>query len=128
MYLPKRRHNHVHVQNNKDEFDRELFEPTHDDWDIMKMPWKAAMDCITKTYTMMMEAFSDMRKVLRRYLYLSIKSQKISVCPQYFLPSLVPVLFEESVASFVQTFLEEQKENKKVSKVPNAKSPITFLP
>jgi len=26
-------HNHVDVQTNEDEFDRELYEPTHDGWD-----------------------------------------------------------------------------------------------
>jgi len=33
VHLPKRRHNHVDVTNNKDEFDHKLFESTHDDWD-----------------------------------------------------------------------------------------------
>jgi hypothetical protein len=33
VHLPERRHNHVDVPNNEDEFDHELFEPTHDDWD-----------------------------------------------------------------------------------------------
>ena len=32
VHLPKRCHNNLDVPNNEDEFDRELFEPTHD-WD-----------------------------------------------------------------------------------------------
>jgi hypothetical protein len=41
---------------------------------VMKMPWTAAMDCTTKTYTMMMESFSDMRKVLRRHLEVMLET------------------------------------------------------
>jgi hypothetical protein len=32
VHLPERRRNCVDVPNNEDEFDRDLFEPTHDDW------------------------------------------------------------------------------------------------
>jgi hypothetical protein len=32
VHLPEQRHNYVDVPNNEDEFDRELFEPRHDDW------------------------------------------------------------------------------------------------
>ena len=31
--IPELRNNHVHVQSNEEEFDRELFEPAHDGWD-----------------------------------------------------------------------------------------------
>jgi hypothetical protein len=31
--LREQRRNHVDVETNEYEFDRELFEPTHDDWD-----------------------------------------------------------------------------------------------
>jgi hypothetical protein len=30
VHIPGRRHNHVDVQTNEDEFDHELFKPTHD--------------------------------------------------------------------------------------------------
>jgi hypothetical protein len=33
VHIPGRRHNHVDVQTNEDEFNRELFEPMHDGWD-----------------------------------------------------------------------------------------------
>jgi hypothetical protein len=41
VHVPGRCHNHVDVQTNEDEFDRELCEPTHDAWVI-----KDDMDCL----------------------------------------------------------------------------------
>jgi hypothetical protein len=43
---------------------------------VMKMPWTTPMDCTTQTYyTMMMESSRDMRKVLRRHLYVMLENQ-----------------------------------------------------
>ena len=42
---------------------------------VMKLAWTAAMDCTTKTYTMMIKSFIDMRKVVRRHLYVMLEIQ-----------------------------------------------------
>jgi hypothetical protein len=71
VHIPGRRHNHVDVQTNEDEFDRELFEPTHEGSDGDEHAMDGDHGLHNETYTMRMESFSDMHKVLQQHLYTS---------------------------------------------------------
>ena len=68
FHLHELRGNHVSGDNKGDEFDsnsnQHIMEKT-----VTKLAWTPAMDCTTKTYTMMMETFIDIRKVPQRHLY-----------------------------------------------------------